>query len=420
MASSIKSCMKARRIRIVLLLLAAFFSFGEGGVNFAIAQPVPQSAGSASNGVSSFDASVQALIETPAAAKAHWGILVVDAETGEKLYDLNSGQFFIPASTTKLFTTALALAKLGPDYRFRTTLESAAKPDSRGRLKGDLFLVGRGVPDLTNRRYPYDPHLDRDGSPEMGLAEMANTLLAKGVRRIDGDIVVDESAFENQPDPGGWDIQDVRYGYGAPVTALVINDNVFEADISPGAAVGGKARVTLLPPLANLYVSDDVVTGARRSEPQIRVSWQPGSKVVRLTGTVPLGGQLQSLTIADPSPGEYAARLLRFFLEQRGVKVSGQTRVVEAPQEPFRIQQAPRNVLVERWSPPLSQIVTMTNKNSVNLYAELMLRAVALSEKGIGSLDAGLRIEQDFCARPECSRRTPRWRTARDCPTAIW
>jgi len=377
-------------------VLAACFALIVGGFHFAKAQTAPQSAVNGANSASQFDARVQAVLNAPAAAQAHWGVVVMDAATGQTLYDLNSGQFFIPASTTKLFTTALALAKLGPDYRFRTTLESSAKPDSHGRLKGDLFLVGHGAPDLTNRHYPYDAHLDREGPPEKILAQVVDALLAQGVRRIDGDIVVDDTAFENQPYPGGWDVQDVRYGYGAPVTALAINDNNFFADISPALAAGGKARVALSPPLADLYVIGDVLTGARRGEPQIHVSWQPGSQAVRLMGEVPLGGKVQSLAVANPSPCEYAARLLRFLLQQRGVAISGQARVLEAAQGPSRVPPVQRVALVEHLSPPLSEIVTMTNKNSENLYAELMLRTVALSENGRGSLDAGLRIEQDF------------------------
>jgi len=379
-----------------MLLLAALCVLAISGVHCADAQSVQQPAISASNSTDAFAARVEALRDTAAAAKAHWGIFVADAATGKTLYDLNSGQFFTPASTTKLFTTALALAKLGPDYRFRTTLESAAKPDSHERLKGDLFLVGRSAPDLTNRRYPYDPHLDREGAPERILAEMVDALVAQGVRRIDGDIVVDDSAFEDRPYPRGWDIEDVKYDFGAPVTALVINDNIFFTDLSPAFAVGAKARADLAPPLADLYVDNAVVTGARHGEPRIRIVWQLGSQTVRLAGSIPLGGKTQTLAVANPSPCEYAARLLRFLLLQRGIKISGQARVLEAPQESPPAPQGPRNVLVEHLSPPLSEIVTMTNKNSENLYAELLLRAVAYAATGFGSLDAGLQIEQDF------------------------
>src|ERR1700739_4489213 len=135
------------------------------------------------------------LLAAAPANKGEWGLLIVDAETGETLYELNADRYFVPASNMKLFTTALALAKLGPDYRFHTTLESHATISPEGVLSGDLLLVGRGDPNLSNRKFPYDLKEEFDGPPEKVLAELADALVAKGLKEIAGAVVGDDSYF---------------------------------------------------------------------------------------------------------------------------------------------------------------------------------------------------------------------------------
>jgi len=346
---------------------------------------------------------VQTVLRAPGAAKARWGVRVTDAATGQILCDVNADQFFPPASTTKLFTTALALARLGPNFRFRTTLESSVAPDAMGRLAGDLVLVGRGAPDLTNRHYPYDPQIDREGPPEKVLAEMAKELAARGVRQITGDVVADDSAFENKPYPTGWEIEDVKYGFGAPVTALSVNDNLFFVQIVAGPEANSPAQIFVEPRGAEFYLRNVVTTGARDSEARVSIDWQPGLGMIEISGSVPVQGKVQNFTIANPSPAEYAANLLKSLLEQNGIIVSGQARVVHAPISGSNTDFAPatppsRQVLVEHLSPLLSDIVTMTNKNSENLYAELFLRSVALASASMGSVAGGLKEEQNFLA----------------------
>ena len=143
------------------------------------------------------------------AGKLNWGIEVADRDTGETLYELNGDHFFTPASNAKVVTTTLALATLGPDYRFHTTLESKSAIDSDGRLAGDLILVGRGDPDLSNRRFPYAGRADRVGPVEKVLAEMADEAVAKGLREVDGDIFADDSYYPYDPYPAGWSSGDL-------------------------------------------------------------------------------------------------------------------------------------------------------------------------------------------------------------------
>ena len=127
--------------------------------------------------------------------KGEWGLLVMDAATGDVLYEKNPDKYFVPASNMKLLTTALALDKLGPDYLFRTTVETNGTLSPEGKLTGDLILVGRGDPNLSNRKYPFDSKEEFDGPPEKVLAELADLVTARGVKEISGDIVGDDSYF---------------------------------------------------------------------------------------------------------------------------------------------------------------------------------------------------------------------------------
>src|SRR5258708_16933859 len=136
-----------------------------------------------------FSARADALLGTAPASKGEWGVLIVDAESGETLYEQNADKYFVPASNMKLFTTALALAKLGPDFRFHTTLETRGAISTEGVLSGDLVLVGRGDPNLSNRKFPYELKEEFDGPPQKGLVELADALVAKGVKDISGDIL---------------------------------------------------------------------------------------------------------------------------------------------------------------------------------------------------------------------------------------
>jgi len=138
---------------------------------------------------------IAAVLSAPDLARGFWGIEVVSASTGKLLYSQNSDKLFTPASNTKLFTTAAALALIGPDYKFRTTVETTGTLDRYGRLNGDLVLVGHGDPNLSGRELPYDLKTQRNDDPIQALETLADALVQKGVKFIDGDIVADDSYF---------------------------------------------------------------------------------------------------------------------------------------------------------------------------------------------------------------------------------
>src|SRR4029077_6489189 len=130
-------------------------------------------------------------------------------ESGETLYEQNADKYFVPASNMKLFTSALALANPGPDYRFHTTWETSGTISSDGVLSGDLTLVGRGDPNLSNRKFPFELKEEFDGPPQKALVNVADARVTKGVKAISGDVICDDSYFPRERYPNGWEIDDM-------------------------------------------------------------------------------------------------------------------------------------------------------------------------------------------------------------------
>lgn len=358
--------------------------------------------------VAQFGARIDAILSEEHAQKAYWGVLVADRDTGETLYDLNADRFFTPASTAKLFTSALALAALGSDYRFHTTLESNGGLGPDGRLAGDLIFVGRGDPDLSNRRFPYAGKVEREGPAEKVLADLADAAVAKGLKEVDGDIVADDSYFPFDPYPADWTIGDLYFTFGAPVGAIALDDNSISVEVRPAEHEGDPATIAVEPGAAAEFLEHDVTTGTS-GKTGLGVTRRAGSPSIFLFGSIPLGHAPEKIDLAMTSPAEVAARALKILLEAREVRITGGTRVQHGPPavtcESFDapvvlkscMQAPPGNlVLAEHVSLPLLESVRLTNKVSHDLHAEMLLRTVAREKAGVGLTDAGIWVEQDF------------------------
>ena len=334
-----------------------------------------------------------------ATTKAFWGIQVVDLESGRTLYHWNADRFFVPASNTKLFTTAMALTRLGPDFTFQTRVIAEAAPDGNGRIAGSLRLLGGGDPNLSARAIPYHRG-PITGNPLAAIEELADQIAARGVKRIDGDIIGDDSWYVWEPYAAGWGIEDPESDDGPPISALTINDNAFAVTVEPGAHEGDIAGLTLNPPLEPFRIDNRVLTAAHGAERRIRYSRLPGSRDLHLWGAI---SQPATLVFALDDPARYAAQALRAALESRGITVSGQAvahheypfEVADLTQRPSAL--TPAGVeLARRVSAPFFEDLRITDKVSQNLHAELALRAVAKARRNIGSFEAGLEELKTF------------------------
>ena len=336
------------------------------------------------------------LESTPAARRCFWGVEAVELEKDQPLVRHNAEKLFVPASNTKLFTTALALLRLGPDYRFRTVVMAAQAPDAGGRLAGGLRLVGGGDPSLSGRVIPYQKDAP-PGDPLARLDALAEQVAARGVRRIDGDIVGDDTAYLWEPYPQGWAQDDALWEYGAPVSALTLNDNALTVNIRPPARAGLPPELTLVPAL-EYYVIDNRIQARPGAERRIRLERLPGARQLRLWGTVSTEGSgATRLALAVDDPALYAATAFYEALLKRGITITG------APRARHRFANEVSDLtsggapaaaggveLARLESPPLLELLRVVDKVSQNLHAELMLREVARMRRQTGTREAGL------------------------------
>ncbi|HVX65813.1 MAG TPA: D-alanyl-D-alanine carboxypeptidase/D-alanyl-D-alanine-endopeptidase [Bryobacteraceae bacterium] len=329
---------------------------------------------------------------SPAAEGAFVGVKVVEVERGRTLVELNAKRPFLPASNTKLFTTALGLARLGPDYRFETIVGSDSSPDGAGRLAGDLRLIGGGDPTLSARSVPY--HLGPDtGDPLAPLEALADQVFASGVRRIDGNIVGDDTAFVWEPYTDGWDQDDALWEYGAPVSALMVNDNVFRLRLEPA----GSTAALSLSPEVEFFSIDNRVRVAPGLANLVELERLPGSRQLRVWGT--LRSPVDRFLAMD-DPALWAARIFASALARRGIVVAGRPVALHRYRNEAGSGAEPRPavVLARRTSPPLLELLRIIDKASQNLHAEVLLREVGRARGGAGTRPAGLEQEKQFLA----------------------
>lgn len=357
---------------------------------------------------------IETILKQPDLSRGFWGIEIASLDTGKILYSANGDKLFTPASNTKLFTTAAALALIGPEYKFRTTLETNGSLDKYGRLTGDLVLVGRGDPNLSGRELPYNMRTQRDADPSRVLEKLADEVVHKGVKYVDGDIVADDSYFAFERYGEGWSQDDLVWPDGAPVSALTINDNVIFVNILPGARAGDKAFVSVTP-FADYYTIDNrLLTTPAGTGRKIFINREPGSTTLTLWGTVPMddSGVNEGLAIEDPA--EFAATLFRHLLEVRGIAVYGKQRthhtelaslstftsvvIASSRGGDEHTLTSPTGPLVlgEFQSAPLSQDIEVINKVSQNLHAEILLRLLGREKGTGGTVQAGLEVLRGF------------------------
>jgi D-alanyl-D-alanine carboxypeptidase/D-alanyl-D-alanine-endopeptidase (penicillin-binding protein 4) len=347
---------------------------------------------------------IESILRRSEARRGHWGIEVVRLRDGKVLYTRDADHLYLPASNLKLFTTAAALEKLGPDFVFRTTVEAESAPDAEGRVQ-DLFLVGRGDPGLGNRVVPGLLPVGSEESAQAVFRELADQVAAHGVREIAGNLVADDSYFLFEPYSHGWDEEDLQWGYGAPVTALAFNDNALLLRVRPAAEVGGRAEVRL-EPIADYYqLNNRVETAVAGARKQLYAERPLGSMQLDIWGEIPLdaGEDQDAVSIADPP--QLMGELLRRALEARGIAVRGRVEVHHLTRlegamatNPFP-QPTPRVVLAEHVSSPLAEEIQTINKVSHNLHAEMLLRTLGHEVKNYGSLTVGLEVLEEFAAQ---------------------
>jgi D-alanyl-D-alanine carboxypeptidase/D-alanyl-D-alanine-endopeptidase (penicillin-binding protein 4) len=356
---------------------------------------------------------ILALIENGDAAQAHWGVQVVAVKDGKELVGWNADRLFVPASTAKLFPAAAALSRLGSDFKYFTTVEASQPVSDQGVLAGDLTLVGRGDPNLSGRVLPYNGRTERAELPIGVLRELAAEVYNRGVRTVEGSLIADDTYFVSQPYGGGWEIDDLQWGYGAPVSALAVNDNVTIVNVLPAAQAGEPALVRLEPLVDYYQIDNRVITVPRslngkstavKDESFLGLDRRPGTRLLRLWGQVPLRATGWRLGLALEDPARYAGELLREELAAAGVQVKGEvvvknlhrSEVTEIKGLPHPPPAGNTWVVASHESEPLVESLKVMLKVSQNLHAEMLLRTLGRVRRNVGSVEAGLEEAKDF------------------------
>ena len=208
------------------------------------------------------------------------GIKVVSLDNGRVLFEENAHKLLRPASNMKLYTVAAALDRLSPDYRFVTSVYASTRPDAAGVVRGDLTIYGRGDPSIAARF--------NNGDYLKAIDDLAERIVAAGVKRVEGDLVGDESYFVGPKYGSGWEWEDLTWYYGAEVTPLTVNDNALDLFIKPGPAVGQPAVITTGPPDPLLTIVNKVMTSAKGLRREISIHRELNENTMTITGSIPL------------------------------------------------------------------------------------------------------------------------------------
>lgn len=306
---------------------------------------------------------LDALLDTSELERGYWGVLVTSLKRGDTLYARNAGKLFMPASALKIVTLAAAAERLGWDYAYETRILAGGAIDN-GTLRGDLIVVGSGDPTI----------VERDGMAAGLFESWAEGLKAAGVKTIDGRIIGDDNAFDDEGLGFGWSWDDLDEGFAPAVSALQFNENVARVAIVPGAGVGSAADVTLVPGGTGLVIQNHIKTSPTGTSAAVETRRLPGGARLELRGSIPLDGGPVVRNVAVDNPTLFFATTLRTALVAHGIDVRGPAVDIDD------ISDAPsrdRAVVVATYrSPALSTLAPTLMKVSQNLYGETLLKTI--------------------------------------------
>jgi serine-type D-Ala-D-Ala carboxypeptidase/endopeptidase (penicillin-binding protein 4) len=348
--------------------------------------------------IAELQSQITQVLRKPEFEAAMIGIKVTSLSSGKVLFEENANKLLRPASNMKVYTVAAALDRLTPDFRFVTSVYAPAKPDAAGIINGDLTIYGRGDPSLAARF--------NSGDYFKGINDMAAKIVAAGVKRVEGDLVGDETYFVGPQYGSGWEWEDLQWYYGAEVTSLTINDNALDLFVKPGARVGSPAVITTGPPDPLLRVVNKVVTAAKKTKRNLTIYRGLSADELEIRGTIALDDKGYTGGVGISRPALLFAYLLRASLAERGVTITGRTRTTGPVTSPTAnaTDTSTLTEIASQQSPPLSTVAAQTLKPSQNLYTEIILRTLGkvapipatAATEGRTSEDAGLEVVKAF------------------------
>jgi N-acyl-D-amino-acid deacylase len=354
------------------------------------------------------DDRLKTIMSRPEFAHSRFGVKFIDAETGKTFYELNSQQLFVPGSTTKLLTVGTALALLGPDYRFHTKIYRTG-PIKNGTLEGDLVLVASGDPNLSNRTQPDGSMAFEDedhsyGGPDskglpgdrfVVMREFAKQIAAKGIKKVKGHILVDASLFAEG---------DRELGTNVVISPMILNDNVVDVVVSPGAKEGDAATITVEPKTSYVSIVNQATTGKPGSPTSLHYAEKAnpdGTQVATLSGSIAVDGKptMHAYRVAEPS--RFAAVALMEALKDAGVTATLAPFGTPQDFKALASKYTDEDLVAEHISPPMKEEAKVTLKVSQNLHASAWPFILgAILGKATSNVDqAGFDLENQFLTK---------------------
>jgi PBP4 family serine-type D-alanyl-D-alanine carboxypeptidase len=380
---------RCARIPMLLLLILAF------GVN-AVGQD------------SALAARIQAIMDRPEFRHAFFGIEFYSLDTGKVIYQLNAAKLFTPASTTKLLTEGTALELLGGDFRFHTRVYRTGPIGADGTVAGDLVLVASGDPNLSGRikddgtlafenedhSYDGDPNTRAvPGDPLLVIRRLAKAVADRGIKKISGHVIIDTSLFPE----GAREL-----GTGVVMSPIVVNDNLIDVTIGPGASVGAPVAFKQSPATSYVTFINKATTGT--SDSQSGIHWSndvkdpDGTHTVTIAGSFPAGKPAILYKYAAPEPSRFAETVFVEALHESGIDVAQSQPAAPPDFKTLAAAYLPEQLVAEHISPPLKEEVKVTLKVSQNLHASMtpMILAATLAKNSDRN---GFDLEHDFLVR---------------------
>ncbi|MFH1052633.1 MAG: D-alanyl-D-alanine carboxypeptidase/D-alanyl-D-alanine-endopeptidase [bacterium] len=319
------------------------------------------------------------------------GVSVISPETNEILYEKNEDKNFIPASNQKILTTATALRYLGADYKFQTRMYLDGDLEKNGEFIGDIYIRGYGDPSLSDYF---------TGNPFQIFNYFMKILDSLGIKSIKGDIIGDDNFFDDAFYAPGWQIDDIIYTYSAQINALSILDNKIDITIESGNSAGKPTTVLLFPNISYVHVTNNVVTSESEKATNIYAIKEACSNNIQIYGNISYDSTSLStykLSVTIDNPTLYFLYLFKDYLEKNSISQKGIVADIDD------LEYLPDYTFLEKdfiyFSPKLSEIIKIINRESHNLAAEMLLKTIAREITGFGSTENGIEQVKKYLGR---------------------
>jgi len=316
------------------------------------------------------------------------GVLVKDILADSVIYSHNSDLRFSTASNLKLFTSAAAIELLDPDYQFKTSFYINGIISKKGELKGDLVIAGGGDPLISGRF--------RESITEI-LGFWSDSLTAKGVKKVKGDLVIDNTFFESDILAPGWSHDDLTYWYACPISALSFNDNCVDLHVYPAKKIGTECLITIQPQTDYIEIINNTTTRGAGLDNTLDFYRYPGTNTVEFFGGIAIddtNGVIDYVSVDNPNL--YCANVFRDIMNENGINIKGHIINIDLNDLPSKYKYENLTRLFDWRSESMSLVISVINKNSQNFFAEQTLKTIGAEICGSGSFKASTKIVRNW------------------------